>query len=49
MASEIWINLPVKNVAVSKAFFTQLGFNFNKQHVDTIDSACLIVGDKMLR
>ena len=46
MTKEIWINLPVKNVAVSKAFFTQLGFKFNTEHGDTTDSACMIVGEK---
>lgn len=46
MTREIWINLPVKNVAVSKAFFSQLGFKFNTQHGDTAESACMIVGEK---
>ena len=31
MATSIFINLPVKNLDKSKAFFTQLGFAFNPQ------------------
>jgi uncharacterized protein len=29
MTKEIWLNLPVKNVARSKEFFTKLGFSIN--------------------
>jgi len=44
MIKELWINLPVKNVAASKAFFTALGFSFHPG--DTETSACLIVDEK---
>ena len=45
MPKEIWINLPVKNVAKSIAFFTTIGFKFNTQHT-TEHSACMLVGEK---
>ncbi len=32
MTKELWINLPVKNLAKSKEFFTKLGFAFNLLH-----------------
>ena len=44
MTKEVWINLPVKDVAKSKEFFTKLGFSFNTKHGDTPDSACLLMG-----
>ena len=44
MTKQIWLNLPVKNIEKSKAFFTQLGFTFNEQH-ETKTSACLMIGD----
>lgn len=46
MTKEIWLNLPVKDVAKSKEFFTKLGFSFNSGPGDTEDSACLMVGEK---
>jgi uncharacterized protein len=46
MTKEIWINLPVKNVAASREFFTRLGFSFNPRFGNTEQSACLNVGSK---
>ncbi|MES2732163.1 MAG: VOC family protein [Bacteroidota bacterium] len=46
MTTDLWINLPVKNIAQSKAFFTQLGFTFNLQHGNSDNSACLLIGQK---
>lgn len=46
MTKEFWINLPVKDVKKSKAFFTQLGFSFNTQYPDTEHSAGLMLGEK---
>ena len=43
MTKQIWLNLPVKEVAKSKAFFTKIGFSFNEQQ-DTPHSSCLLVG-----
>ena len=45
MTKEIWLNLPVKNVAASKAFFEKIGFSFNEQQT-TEHSACMVVGSK---
>ncbi|UQD55133.1 VOC family protein [Flavobacterium sp. K5-23] len=44
MTKQIWLNLPVKEVAKSKAFFAKLGFSFNEQH-DTTHSSCMLVGE----
>lgn len=46
MIKEFWLNLPVKNIGKSKAFFTALGFKFNTQNGNTDTSACLLVGEK---
>ncbi|PSR54847.1 extradiol dioxygenase [Adhaeribacter arboris] len=46
MMTDLWINLPVKNLAQSKEFFTQLGFTFNQQQGNTDHSACLLIGQK---
>src|SRR3954471_5445664 len=46
MVKEIWINLPVKDVAKSKEFFTKLGFSFNTKHGESDTNACLIVSEK---
>ncbi len=46
MVKEFWINLPVKNIAKSKEFFTQLGFSFNSQYGNSDNSASLLVGQK---
>ena len=44
MTKQIWLNLPVKEVAKSKAFFSKIGFSFNEEH-DTPSSTCMVVGD----
>ena len=44
MTKQIWLNLPVKEVAVSKAFFSKIGFSFNEEH-DTPSSTCMVVGE----
>jgi predicted lactoylglutathione lyase len=44
MAKQIWLNLPVKAVSESKAFFKKIGFFFNEEH-DTPSSTCLLVGE----
>ncbi|MEK4852070.1 VOC family protein [Paenibacillus sp. FSL H7-0756] len=41
------LNLPVKNVAQSKAFFTGLGFEFNPQYPDNETSVALLIGDNL--
>jgi len=46
MIKQLWINLPVKDVKVSKAFFVKLGFSFNPEYGDSDTSLCLIVDEK---
>lgn len=47
MAKDLWINLPVKDVNKSKAFFSKLGFSFNQRYSSS-NSACLLVGEKQV-
>ena len=42
MATQIFINLPVKDLQKSIAFFTQLGFTFNPQFTDE-SATCMII------
>jgi predicted lactoylglutathione lyase len=44
MVKQIWLNLPVKNIEKSKAFFSKIGFAFNEAH-DTEASTCMLVGE----
>ncbi|MGL2967532.1 VOC family protein [Flavobacterium sp. XGLA_31] len=45
MTKELWLNLPVKDVLLSRAFFTQLGLPFNPRHTETDATAqCLMIG-----
>ena len=46
MVKDIWLNLPVKDVVKSRAFFTALGFSFNEKQGNSDHSACLLVGEK---
>ncbi|WP_412468615.1 VOC family protein [Pedobacter sp. KLB.chiD] len=48
MIKSLWINLPVRDINKSKAFFTQLGFTLNLQYGSREDSACFIVGESNL-
>lgn len=44
MQRKIFVNLPVENLAASEAFFTALGFGFNRQFCD--DTAlCMVISD----
>ncbi len=45
MIKEVWLNLPVKDVNVSKKFFSAIGFSFNDKNPDP-NSAALVVGSK---
>lgn len=46
MVTNIFVNLPVKNLAHSIEFFGKLGFTFNPQFTD--DSAtCMIIGSNI--
>lgn len=44
MTKQVWLNLPVKEVAKSKEFFTKIGFSFNEEH-DTESSTCMLIGE----
>lgn len=46
MIKQFWINLPVKDINRSKAFFTEMGFTFNKNHPNTQGSVSMLVGEK---
>lgn len=46
MTNEIWINLPVKNINRSVAFFLELGFSLNPNHGKSQESASIIIGKK---
>lgn len=42
MATKIFLNLPVKNLAAAMAFFQHLGFSFNPQFTDDT-TACMVI------
>jgi predicted lactoylglutathione lyase len=44
MATKIFVNLPVKDLQKSMAFFGDLGFSFNAQFTDET-AACMVVGE----
>lgn len=44
MATQIYVNLPVKNLNQSVGFFTELGYAFNPQFTNE-NAACMIVSD----
>ena len=44
MNKQIFINLPVKDLDKSKAFFTALGYSFNPQFTDQ-NAACMIIAE----
>ena len=46
MASKIFVNLPVKNLANSVEFFTSLGFRFNQQFTDDT-ATCMVVTENI--
>ncbi len=46
MARQIFVNLPVKDLERSKAFFGSLGFEFNQQFTDE-NAACMVIDDNI--
>ncbi len=46
MNSQIFVNLPVKNLDLSKAFFAQLGYGFNAQFTND-DAACMVISEQI--
>jgi predicted lactoylglutathione lyase len=45
-ASQIYVNLPVKDLNKSVEFFTKIGFEFNPQFTDE-NATCMIVGENI--
>lgn len=48
MPRQIFVNLPVRDLERSKAFFPKLGFGFNAQFTDE-NAGCMIVEDNSMR
>jgi len=46
MISQIYVNLPVKNLEKTKDFFSKLGFTFNPAFTDK-NAACMIIGENI--
>lgn len=46
MTQDIWLNLPVKDLAKSAAFFTEIGFTRNPGPGNSEHSASFTIGDK---
>ncbi|MGH6628032.1 MAG: VOC family protein [Burkholderiaceae bacterium] len=46
MSRQIYVNLPIKNMERSKAFFAALGFSFNPQFTND-QGACMVVADNI--
>ena len=46
MHKQIYVNLPVKDLARSRAFFSSLGFDFNAQFSND-QGACMIIGENI--
>jgi uncharacterized protein len=46
MATQIFVNLPVKDLKKSIEFFTQLGYEFNQQFTDE-NATCMLVGENI--
>ncbi|MGO4546565.1 VOC family protein [Paenibacillus sp. 2TAB23] len=45
-SSNIYVNLPVKDLNKSVEFFTKIGFEFNPQFTDE-NATCMIIGDNI--
>ena len=48
MTKELWINLPVKDINVSREFFTKLGFSDNPGFSNNSDMASITIGTKSI-
>jgi len=46
MANQIFVNLPVKNLARSVEFFAKLGYTFDAQFTDE-NATCMVVGENI--
>ena len=48
MSKELWINLPVRDIAASRAFFQAIGLPEHDQHRNNPDMVALQVGNTMV-
>ena len=48
MTQDIWLNLPVKDLAKSIDFFTAIGFVRNQGQGNTDQSASFLIGEKKI-
>lgn len=48
MTKELWLNLPVKDVARSRAFYKAIGFTIHPQHEQRDDMTGLVMGEKQV-
>jgi uncharacterized protein len=48
MIKSLWLNLPVKDVAKSRDFFTSIGFRLNTHYGNSDQSASLLIGENDL-
>jgi uncharacterized protein len=46
MSTQVFVNLPVKDLDLSKEFFTKLGYSFNAQFTDQ-NAACMVVSESI--
>ena len=46
MHQRIYVNLPVRNLERTKAFFASLGFTFNPQFSNE-QAACMVIGENI--
>jgi predicted lactoylglutathione lyase len=46
MPRQIYVNLPIKNMERSKAFFSALGFSFNPQFTND-SGACMVISESI--
>ncbi|MDR7302254.1 VOC family protein [Haloactinomyces albus] len=46
MSTQIFVNLPVKDLDKSVGFFTELGFSFNQQFTDE-NATCMVIDENI--
>ena len=47
MTTKMFVNLPVKDLKKTKAFYEALGFTFNPQFTDD-KAACIVISDEIV-
>lgn len=46
MIKELWLNLPVKDVQLSRTFYTRIGFTLNTKYGNNENAASFLIGQK---